>query len=144
MRFSIKNVARTAALAGVTVAALGTATTAQAESRSSEGQASLMASCPSSGYIFRYKTCTTLSSGVLTHAKYTNDVTWTEYEKDSGSRIYRRLGYQGNGNGWGGWGYQSSGETDAKTWTGLEYCNATIGVMEVSGQQTFQTPLADC
>ncbi|WP_093799949.1 hypothetical protein [Streptomyces sp. Wb2n-11] len=141
MRTSIKTAARAVAVTGLTLAALGATTTAQAETRSPSGEAVTVASC---GTLSRGYVCTTLSSGTLYHRKYTNDIASTWYDKDSGGSITARLGYDGAGYKWTGWFTQSAGTTKTGTWSDVSYCNATIGRLEVSGQQTFQTPLADC
>ena len=65
------------------------------------------------------------------------------YRKDSGSSINARFGYSYSGtNHWAGYFNQSSG-TKRATWTNAyvqSTCKSAVGMMQVTGQQTFQTP----
>ncbi|MBQ0987689.1 hypothetical protein KBZ10_24855 [Streptomyces sp. F63] len=144
MNKAFSNTARLAAATGFAIAALGATTTAHAETRAPAGEVGVQTSCPSSGSIDRAYVCTSLSSGVLFHRKYTNDVASTWYSKDSGGRISARLGYDGAGSKWTGYYTILSGQKKTGSWSGVAYCNSTIGKMQVKGQQTFQTPLANC
>lgn len=94
--------------------------------------------------------CTQLSSGELTiflssAATADNRLNVVvSYRKDSGSAINARFGYQYAGsNHWAGYFNQSAGTTKRSTWTNAyvhSTCKSAIGMMQVTGQQTFQTP----
>lgn len=138
--------ARATLAAGVTLVALGTATTANAAPATPQNHAvASAASCPDDGRLERNYTCTSLGSGELFHRKYTNNKASTWYKKTEGSSITARVGYSVNGTDhWGGWFSQSSGTTKSGNWSGVSYCSSSVGMLHVKGQQTFQTPPADC
>ncbi|MFJ3977533.1 hypothetical protein [Streptomyces sp. NPDC090021] len=98
-----------------------------------------------------YRTsCTSLSNGTLSiflSSSSTIDNTLSivvSYKKTGGGTVSARFGRTYNGsNAWGGWFNQSSGTTKSTTWTNgysVSGCKSAVGLMEVSGQQTFQTP----
>ncbi|MYT33092.1 hypothetical protein GTY73_30925 [Streptomyces sp. SID8354] len=125
---------------------MGTTHLAHAESPSSTGKAvAYAAGCPGDGRIARNHSCSSLSSGALFHQKFTNDKASTSYKKTGGSSISARLGFNRAGTTkWSGWFSQGSGTTKSYSWSGVTYCSSTVGLLEVKGQQTFQTPLASC
>lgn len=94
--------------------------------------------------------CTDLSSGRLTiflssAATADNRLNVVvSYQKNSGSAINARFGYSYSGaNHWAGYFNQSSGTTKRSTWTNAyvqSTCKSAVGMMQVTGQQTFQTP----
>lgn len=93
--------------------------------------------------------CTQLSSGELTiflSSASTADNRLNvvvSYRKDSGSSINARFGYSYSGtNHWAGYFNQSSG-TKRTTWNNAyvqNTCKSAVGMLQVTGQQTFQTP----
>ncbi|MDQ0986171.1 hypothetical protein [Streptomyces sp. V2I9] len=99
------------------------------------------------GYV---ESCTTLSSGRL--SIFLSQASTVEnrlnvvvsYRKDSGSSINARFGYSYSGsNHWAGYFNQSAGTTKRSTWTNAyvhSTCKSAVGMMQVTGQQTFQTP----
>lgn len=138
-------IARVAAVAGMALTSIAVTTAAHAQEAHPRAAVALAAGCPGDGQIDRNYTCTSLSSGALFHRKYTNDKASTWYVKTSGGTISARLGYNRGGvNHFGGTFSQSSGTTKTSSWNGVTYCSATVGLLNVSGQQTFQTPLASC
>ncbi|WP_407548678.1 hypothetical protein QOM21_05940 [Streptomyces sp. Pv4-95] len=140
----IRKITRATAVAGMTLAAIGVMPIAHAEGASGTTKA-LMASCPGDGHISRNYTCTTLGSGELYHQKYTNNRASTWYKKTGGGSITARVGYNRSGStAWSGWFSQSSGTTKTGSWSNVTYCAGTVGLLEVRGQQTYQTPLANC
>ncbi|MEU4199588.1 hypothetical protein AB0F64_06515 [Streptomyces sp. NPDC026294] len=142
---TMHKIARMAAVAGMALTSIAVTTAAHAEEARPRPAVALAAGCPGSGQIDRNYTCTSLSSGVLFHRKYTNDVASTWYTKTSGGTISARLGYnRGGSSHYGAKFSQSSGTTKTSTWNGVDYCSSTVGMLTVDGQQTFQTPLASC
>ncbi|WP_274912103.1 hypothetical protein [Streptomyces sp. WZ-12] len=143
---NVKKLVRTTAMAGVTLVAMGTTPLAHAESLSGTGNAvAYAAGCPGDGHLTRNHTCTSLSSGALFHQKYTNDKASTSYKKTGGSSISARLGFNRAGTTkWSSWFSQGGGTTKSYSWSGVTYCSSTVGLLEVKGQQTYQTPLANC
>ncbi|MFI1200677.1 hypothetical protein ACH4VR_14705 [Streptomyces sp. NPDC020883] len=142
----VKKLVRATAMTGVTLMAMGTSPLAHAESPSNTGKAvAYAAECPGDGRIARNHTCTSLSSGALFHQKFTNDKASTSYKKTGGSGISARLGFNRAGvTKWSGWFSQGGGTTKSNSWSGVTYCASTVGLLEVKGQQTYQTPLASC
>lgn len=108
------------------------------------------ADCPGDGHSGGGNTCTSLSSGAVFHTKTlgANVTITTSYTKESGSAIKARLAYSYKGTSyWGGWFSQSAGTTKYKSWTNYDSsfrCAPTIGLLQVNGQGTFQTPVATC
>lgn len=136
---------RVTVVTGMTLAAIGSMPLAHAEASTGTAKKSVMVSCPNDGHLSRNYTCSSLSSGDLYHRKYTNNRASTWYTKNDGSSITARVGYNRAGStSWSGWFSQSSGTTKTGSWSGVSYCSSTVGLLEVRGQQTFQTPLADC
>ncbi|MEU7733621.1 hypothetical protein AB0B51_10875 [Streptomyces griseus] len=94
--------------------------------------------------------CTSLSSGELSiflssAATVENRLNVVvSYKKNSGSSINARFGYSYSGsNHWAGYFNQSSGTTKRTTWNNAyvhSTCKSAVGMMQVTGQQTFQTP----
>ncbi|MER5276209.1 hypothetical protein ABT025_10690 [Streptomyces sp. NPDC002809] len=125
--------------------AAGSATAAE------EGGVSVQtAGCPGDGNFGYGSVCTSLSSGAVFHSKTVNGsgntVITTRYKKTSGSSITAKLGYTYAGTTyWGSTFTQSSGTEKTKTWTrtgDVFKCRATVGIMNVSGQGNFQTPVS--
>ncbi|MBB1245844.1 hypothetical protein GL263_20135 [Streptomyces durbertensis] len=139
-------------LAGTAIAAFGFAPPATASTPSApiasaaEGSSiSLAAGCPNNGRIGYNYRCTTLAGGELYHRKYTNDIAGTWYKKKSGRAIEARLGMTWKGkNHYGSWFTQSSGTTKDWSMKSVTYCTDSVGLMQVKGQQTYQTPMANC
>ncbi|MEU9489451.1 hypothetical protein AB0D83_38460 [Streptomyces decoyicus] len=108
------------------------------------------ADCPGDGHTGGGNTCTSLSSGAVFHEKVlgANVTITTSYTKESGGAIKAKLGYSYKGTShWGGQFSQSAGTTKYKSWTNYDSsfrCAPTIGLLQVSGQGTFQTPVATC
>lgn len=152
MRISSSRPVRIAAISAMTLAALGTATTAQAQTSHAEKQATAVSApdCPGDGKMGPGVVCTSLSSGALWHRKIVGPDLQisTSYDKTSGGKITAKLGYTYKGNtSWGGEFTQTSGTFKSKTWRmwdDTQMCAPTIGVMWVKGQGTFQTPSAGC
>ncbi|MFG3403983.1 hypothetical protein [Streptomyces sp. NPDC048142] len=94
--------------------------------------------------------CTSLSSGQLriflsSAATVDNRLNVVvSYKKNSGSSIKARFGYSYSGsNRWAGYFNQNRGTTKRSTWTNAyvhSSCKSAVGMMQVAGQQTFQTP----
>ncbi|MFI6767341.1 hypothetical protein [Streptomyces sp. NPDC050355] len=136
----------------MTLATLGAATTAQAQTPHAGTKAPVLYAqdCPGDGKMGTGVVCTSLSSGAVWHVKgHSPDLRiTTTYDKTSGGRITAKLGYNYKGRtSWGGQFTQVSGTTKSKSWTvwdEAQWCAPTIGVMWVKGQGTFQTPSAGC
>ncbi|MEV7856796.1 hypothetical protein ACFVZJ_37295 [Streptomyces sp. NPDC058322] len=143
-------IVRSAAIAGLTLAAMGGTGVAQASSSASSGDVSVQEACPGSGQIGYGRVCTTLSSGRLFHDKTqgsgpVNVRTW--YEKSSGGTITAKLGFNYAGTTtWGSTFSQASGTTKSASWdrNWSSDCYSTIGMLSVTGQGTFQTPSGTC
>ncbi|GGV97306.1 hypothetical protein GCM10015535_68470 [Streptomyces gelaticus] len=91
-----QEIVRSAAVAGLTVAAMGGTGAAQASTSAPSGDVSVQEACPDNGQIGYGRVCTTLSSGRLFHDKTqasgpVNVKTW--YEKSSGGTITAKLGF---------------------------------------------------
>jgi hypothetical protein len=149
MGFSVRFGRRTTTAASVAALVLGSSLIAAAPAQA-------YTSCPSDGYVDRYNVCTKLTNGVLGHHKSLNSgaytqIVSTDYYKSGGSTIYRRLGFSAPFTDvptqWSGWANQSSGTDTFRKYyyESLNYCNATQGLMEVSGSTVYKTPwTADC
>ncbi|WP_382466501.1 hypothetical protein ACFIN9_40915 [Streptomyces noursei] len=136
---------RATVVVGVALAAIGSTPLAYAEGAPGAAKVSVTASCPGDGHLSTNYTCTSLSSGELYHRKYTNNQASTWYTKTSGSGITARVGYNRSGSTqWSGWFSQSSGTTKTGNWANVTYCSGTVGLLQVEGQQTFQTHLTAC
>ncbi|MFG2398446.1 hypothetical protein [Streptomyces lydicus] len=137
--------------AAALVAAAISATPAHAATVTNHSAAALQsADCPGDGHTGGGNTCTSLSSGAVFHTKTlgANVTITTSYTKDSGGAITAKLGYSYKGTShWGGQFSQSAGTTKYKSWTSYDSdfrCAPTIGLLQVNGQGTFQTPVATC
>lgn len=93
--------------------------------------------------------CTTLSNGMLWISLPLDPVSnydvRVSYRKDSGSTITARFGWQygGGAPNWAGNFNQSAGTTKGTTWNRVypeSSCTSAVGLLNVIGQQTFQTP----
>ncbi|WP_053164847.1 hypothetical protein [Streptomyces noursei] len=108
------------------------------------------AGCPGDGRTDGGNTCTSLSSGAVFHTKVlgANVTITTSYKKESGGTITAQIGYSYKGTShWSGQFSQSAGTTKYQSWTNYDSafrCAPTIGLLQVSGQGTFQTPVATC
>ncbi len=141
MALQFRKAAQAAAIAGVTVTALGTTTAASAAPMTPV--AIQAQSCPSSGHLQRGWSCTSLSNGQLHHRKFTNDQANTYYEKTGGGATSIRLGINsGSGNTYKSAVSISSGQTKTASWS-VDYCRSSIGLMLASGS-TYQTPPTSC
>ncbi|WP_137235449.1 hypothetical protein [Streptomyces sp. BPSDS2] len=96
--------------------------------------------------------CTDLSSGRLTvflssasHIDGRMNIV-VSYKKNSGSPINARFGYNMAGSiKWAGRFNQSRNTTKNTTWKDayvIKTCKSTVGMLDVTGQQTFNTPPA--
>ncbi|MFF2732837.1 hypothetical protein ACFVS9_33665 [Streptomyces sp. NPDC058008] len=144
-------IVRSAAVAGLTLAAMGGTGAAQASTSAPSGDVSIQESCPSSGQVGYGRVCTSLSSGRLFHDKTQGSgpvTVRTWYEKNSGgSSISAKLGFNYAGTTtWGSTFTQSPGTTKSASWSRnwSTDCYSTIGMMSVTGQGTFQTPSGTC
>ncbi|WP_329138961.1 hypothetical protein OG552_32120 [Streptomyces sp. NBC_01476] len=135
-------ISRVAAIACVTMVALGSG--AASEAASASPQIGGTTGCPSSGYIEHYFTCTSLSNGVLQHYKYTNDIAETAYYKTGGSATSAAVGYgKGSSSVYAGAKTISSGQSVDASWSGVAYCTSTVGLLKASSG-LYQTPPATC
>ncbi|WP_030209500.1 hypothetical protein [Streptomyces sp. NRRL S-87] len=152
MKNVIRGIARGAATIIAAVSALAVPGVAHADGPIPEPY---IAGCPDSGYPVPgnpSQSCTSMTNGALFHGKHHPDSTrtriYSQYKKTSGSAITARLGYNYAGtNHWGDWFTQSAGTTKTKDWYTYDYdfwCNNTVGLLNVSGQGTFQTPISRC
>ncbi|MER5212325.1 hypothetical protein ABT063_17500 [Streptomyces sp. NPDC002838] len=151
----MRNLLRSAVTGATLVSAMATMGVASADDGSSTGDVSILtAGCPSSGYPNPgnpSESCTSMSNGALFHRKFHPNASVTrvesKYVKVSGSAITAKLGYNYSGtNYWGSTFTQSSGTTKTKTWDRSYnfWCNTTVGLLNVTGQGSFQTPISRC
>ncbi|MFI0724319.1 hypothetical protein [Streptomyces sp. NPDC021224] len=142
MKLVQSKISRIAAIACLTVVALGTG--AASEAATASPRIGGTTGCPGSGYIEHYFTCTSLSNGVLQHYKYTNDIAETAYYKKGGSAVSAAVGYgKGSSTVYAASKTVSSGQTLDSSWSGVAYCTSTVGLLKAS-TGTYQTPPASC
>jgi hypothetical protein len=117
---------------------------AQANAATATLTASDINSCPSDGYIDAWDRCTTLSNGILL-INNGSTLAHVEYDKDGGSSIYAKLGYESAGtNHWASYQTMTAGGVYDYDFSFSSNCYTREGLLYDSGSGSlFQTPSAD-
>ncbi|MFF5720276.1 hypothetical protein [Streptomyces buecherae] len=90
--------------------------------------------------------CTSMSNGQLCISLNTSPSRIEVfYTKKGGSAIKARLGFRSSSTSYGPWKTINTGERANSTWNMSYPCGRKyVGLIQVSGQKTFETPAATC
>ncbi|EDY48929.1 hypothetical protein [Streptomyces clavuligerus] len=137
---------KTATVLATTLLTLGaTMATASAASASPAGTASVKEQAAEQGARARVE-CTRLSNGQLCISLEVDPSRIVVfYTKTGGSTIRARLGFRSSGTDWAGWRDIRLSERAANIWNMSYPCSRDyVGLIQVEGQGTFETPKATC